>query len=133
MLYGHPGAPLLQHLFAAFIQRVAAAALQPVKQALHGLDLLHQRREFRQLSSREFLPAFGSRSVLAKTKEELPDFIERKPGLPRALDDREPLQRTAVVTSLSADALGGRKDSNLFVIAESRGPQAGLPRNRGNG
>ena len=87
---------------------------------------------FRELSSRQLSPAFGSLSDIAETEEQLPDFIQRETGLTRPLDNREPIKHRGVVTSLSADSLGGKEYSNPLVVAYGGRLKSDLSRNLGN-
>jgi hypothetical protein len=74
---------------------------------LHSFDPLQLRRKLREFLSRQVSPSLGCRSVIAKTEEQLPDFIQREACLPRPLDDRKAMQHGIVVTSLTADPVGG--------------------------
>ena len=93
---------------------------------------MHQTVEFRELSSRQLLPAFGGLSDIAETDEQLPDFIQRETDLTRPLDNREPIKHRSVVTSLSADSLSEKKYSNPLVVAYGGRLKSDLSCNLGN-
>jgi hypothetical protein len=115
------------------IQTLAAAALHHfLQQTPHCFYPIHQTVEFRELSSRQLLPAFGSPSDVAETEEQLSDFIQRETDLTRPLDDCEPIQHCAVVTSLPTDSLGGKKYPNPLVVAYGGRLKSDLSRNLGN-
>ena len=88
------------------------------EQALHRSYLAAQNFQLRELSLRQFLPARGSGSDVAKSEEEPLNLIERETELTRSLDDGEAVQHRGVVAPLPADALGRKQNSNLLVIAD---------------
>jgi len=99
-----------------------------LEQLPHCLYLAHQLLEFRHLPVRQFLPALRRRSRIAKAKEQLPDFIQGEPGLPRPLDHRQAMKDGRIVASLPSDPLSRKKDSNLFVVANCGGLKSNLSR-----
>jgi hypothetical protein len=115
------------------IQTLAVAALRHLfQQPPHCLYPIHPTVEFRELFSRQLLPAFGSLSDPAEAEEQLPDFTQRETDLTRPLDNREPIKHCGVVASLSTDSLGGQKYSNALVVAYGGRPNSDLSGNLGN-
>jgi hypothetical protein len=103
----------------AFIQSVATAApSHSSKQVLHSFDPLQLRRKLREFLSRQVSPSLGCRNVIAKTEEQLPDFIQREACLPRPLYDREPMEHSVVVAPLTTDPLSRKKHADPFVITD---------------
>jgi hypothetical protein len=127
-------APVLKQPFATLIEGItAAAALQTDEQTLHGFGPIDYRLEFGQFLLRQFLPAGRCPGTIGKAEKQLPDFTQAEAGFPRALYHGKPVKNGHIVPSLPADSLGRRKYSNLFVIADSRGPNSDHSRHLRNG
>src|SRR5438477_12947117 len=67
-------------------------------------------------------------SDLAEAEEQLTDFIQRKTESSCPLNDCQSVQHGGVVPSLTAHSLGGRKQSNFFVVANRGRLQSNLLR-----
>ena len=126
--------PFLKYPLAALIQSFAMATVHHfLEQTLHRPDLRRQLPKFHQFSARDFLPALRCRSRISKAKEQLPDFMQGEPGLPRPLDHRQAMKHGRIVASLPADPLSRKKDSNLFVVPNCGGLKTNLSRYLRNG
>jgi len=85
---------VLKYALATLIQGVALALLHQLsKHASHCFYSIHEIIQFCKLSLGERSPAFRSASDIAKTKEQMPDFRQRKPELTRTLNDCQPVKR----------------------------------------
>jgi len=101
---------------------------EAAQQILHGFDLTRQHLKLCEFSLRKLPPALRGGSAIAKTKKQLPDLVEGEADLTSFLNHGEAVKDGGIVAPLSAGALGGREDSNLLVIADSRGLKPDLPR-----
>src|SRR3981081_1079526 len=72
-------------------------AIRLFEQAFHFLRSRDQLVHFGYLALRECLPAVERRNPLAKSVEELPDFIHSEPGALGHIDDRQIVQNTGLV------------------------------------
>ena len=88
------------------------------EQALHRFNLSAQYFQLGKFSLRQFLPARGGWRDVAKSKKEPFNLIERETQLTCALDDGEAVQHRGVIPALAADALRGKKNANLLVVAD---------------
>ena len=119
---------------AALLESVTVASVHQLpKQATDGLYVGHQGIEFRQFALRQPLPALGGASDASESEEELADFFQAKTELAGALNNGEPIEDRGIVAPLPAGAGCGRKESDVFVIADGRGPQPKLLRDLGDG
>jgi len=125
--------PLTKNPLATLIQSVAVAFLHHIfQQAPDGFYPIHQLVEFRKFLPGESSPSFGSPGDSAETEKQLPDLVQRKTELARALDDRQAIERCLVVASLPAHSHSGRKEPDSLVVANRGGLQANLPGDLGN-
>jgi hypothetical protein len=115
------------------IQGVALALRHQLsKHASHCVYSIHEIIQLRKLSLRERPPAFRSASDLAETKEQMTDFTQCKTELTRTLNDRQPVKRCGVVSSLPAHSRGPGQESNSLVIPNRRCLESNLSRHVGN-
>jgi hypothetical protein len=122
----------VEYSLAALIQRLAVALPHHLlEQASDRSYIVHQSVEFRQLSSRQLLPAFRSPGNFSETEEQLPDFVQRKAQLPCPLDDGQPIQNRGIVTPLPANSERVRQQPDLLVIANRGRLKSNLSRNLG--
>ena len=63
---------------------------------------IHELVELCEFSLREGMPAVRGPGNIAKTEEELPDFLQRETELPRALNDGQPIESCGVISSAVA-------------------------------
>ena len=94
---------------------------------------IHQMIQLRQLSLGERSPGLGGTCDIAETKEQVSDFIQRKSELTRTLNDCQAVEHRGIVTSLSAYPLWGRKQANVLVKPNRRGPKSNVPCDLRNG
>ena len=107
----------LKYALATLIQGVASALRhQLFEHASHCFYSIHQIIQLRKLSLGERSPAFRSPSDIAETKEQMSDFTQCKTELTRTLNRCQPIKRCGVISSLSADSRGARKQANSLVI-----------------
>jgi len=126
-------AAALKYPLATLLQSVAAAILHHLfQQAPHRFYPVRQTVQFREFFPRQRLPALRGASDIAKTEEQLTDFIQRKTEPPCPLNDCQAIKRCGVVPSLAAHSLGWRKQSDLFVVANRGRLQANLLCHFGN-
>jgi hypothetical protein len=124
----------LKYALAALIQGVTSALChQSLEQASHCSYSIHQMIQLRQLSLGERSPALGGTCDIAETKEQVSDFIQCKTELTRTLNDCQAVEHRGIVTSLSAYPLWGRKQANVLVIPNRRGPKSNVPCDLRNG
>src|SRR4029077_3304588 len=100
---------------------------QLLEQGTHCFYRIHQLIQFHKLSLCQFSPAYWGTSDVAEAKEQMPDFAQRKPQLPRTLNDCEAVKYAGVVASLPAEPLCTRKQANPLVIANRRRTKTNLP------
>jgi hypothetical protein len=123
----------LNHTLATLVQGVASALRSHLfEHASHCFYSIHQIIQLRKLFWGERSPAFRSASDVAKTKEQVSDFRQRKTELARTLNDCQPVKRSGVVSSLPAHSRGRGKQSNFLVIANRRCLESNLSRHLGN-
>src|SRR6266852_2312303 len=123
----------LKYALATLIQGVASALHhQLFEHASHSFYSIHQIIQLRKLSLGERSPAFRSASDVAETKEQMSDFSQCKTELTRTLNDRQPVKRCGVVSSLPAHSRGPGKQSNSLVIPDRRCLESNLSRYLGN-
>jgi len=123
-----------KYALATLIQGVAPAFRhQLLEHASHGFYSIHQMVQLRKLSLGERPPAFRGASDLAETKEQVTDLSQCKTELTRTLNDRQPVKRGGVVSSLPAYSLGPGKQSDFLVIANRRCSESNLSGRLGNG
>jgi hypothetical protein len=97
----------LKYALATLIQGVASALRhQLFEHASHCFYSIHQIIQLRKLFLGERSPAFRSASDVAETKEQVSDFSQCKTELARSLNDRQPVKRGGVVSSLPAHSQG---------------------------
>jgi hypothetical protein len=121
--------PVLKYALATLIQGVALALRHQLsKHASHGFYPIHQIIQLRKLSLGERPPAFRSASDITETKEQVPDFSQCKTELTRTLNDRQPVKRCSVVSSLPADPRSPGKQSNSLVVPNRRCLESKLSR-----
>src|SRR5438105_3337853 len=119
----------LKYALATLIQGVASALRhQLLEHASHCSYSIHQIIQLRKLSFRERSPAFRRASDVAETKEQVSDFSQCKTKLTRPLNECQPVERCAVVSSLPAHSRGPGKQSNSLVIANRRRMESNLSR-----
>jgi len=100
----------LKYALATLIQGIASALRhQLLEHASHCLYSIHQIIQLRKLSLGERSPAFRGASDIAETEEQVSDFSQRKAELTRTLNDRQPVKRCSVVSSLPAHSRGPGK------------------------
>jgi hypothetical protein len=99
-----------------------------LKDFLNCFDSGHQFFKLDEFSLREFLPALRGWRAITEAEEEFADFVERETNFARALKGGETIEGGIVVSSLATDALRGRQDADLFVVADCGGAQADLSR-----
>jgi hypothetical protein len=108
---------VLKYALATLIQGVASALRhQFFEYASHYFYSIHQIIQLRKLSLGERSPAFRSASDVAETKEQVSDFSQCKTELTRTLNNRQPVKRCSVVSSLPTHSRGPRKQSNSLVV-----------------
>ena len=78
----------LKNPFATLLQSIAATfGHHPLEQLLHCPDLVDLYSELSEFSLRECYPSAGSWNSIAKTKEQLSNFVQGESAFPCALDD----------------------------------------------
>src|SRR5262245_5527526 len=123
-----------QYALATLIQGIASAlGQQLLEHASHRLNSIHQMIQLRKFSAGEFSPALRRARDVAETKEQVPDFIQRKTQLTRPLNDCQTVQHRGGITPLPTHPFRRRKQANLLVIANGGGPKSNLPCNLRNG
>jgi hypothetical protein len=124
---------VLKYALATLIQGVALAFRhQLLEHTSHCLYSIHQIIQLRKLSLGERSPAFRSASDVAEAKEQVPDFSQCKTELTRTLNDRQPVKRCSVVSSLPAHSRGPGKQPDSLVVANRRCLESNLSRHLGN-
>src|SRR5262249_46988942 len=125
---------VFEYALAALIEAVASAFCHQLSEhALHYLYSIHQMIQLRKLSPGEPFPPFRSARDMAETKEQAPDFTQCKTELPGTLNDCQAIEHGGIVTSLPTHPFRRRKQANLLVIANRRGPKSHLPNDLRNG
>ena len=79
------------------------------------------------------MPSPGGWGAIAKTEEQVPDFVESEAGLPCSLDDGETMEHRVVVAPLTTDPLRGKEYANPFVIADRGRAESKLSGDLGDG
>jgi hypothetical protein len=94
---------VLKYAFATLIQGVASALRhQLFEHASHCFYSIHQLIQLRKLFLRERSPPFRGAGDIAEIEEQTSNFTQGKTELTRSLNDRQPVKRGGVVSSLSA-------------------------------
>jgi hypothetical protein len=60
--------------------------------------------------------------AIAKTEEQLPDFVQSEARLSCSLYDREPMEHSVVAAPLTTDPLSGKKHPNPFIYRKIKNP-----------
>ena len=131
--YDNISASVPKQPLATLLKRSASALSLALQHELDGLNPVHQLLKFCKFLLRQLFPTFRGWGAIAKAKEQLPDLVEGETNLTRSLERRQPVERGLVVSSLSADPVSGKKDANLFVVANRGWPQPNPSRHLGNG
>jgi hypothetical protein len=122
-----------KYALATLIQGVASAFdHQFFERAPHCLYSIRQMIQLRKFLLGERSPTFWRASEVAETKEQLSDFSQGKTQLSCTLDDRQPVKRCVVVSSLPAYSRGQGKQSNSLVIPNRRCLESNLSRHLRN-
>ncbi len=113
---------------ATLIQGIAVTFLHHAfQQAPYGFYPIHQMVEFHEFLPGQRSPSLRSLCDTAETEKQLPDFVQRKTELARALDDCQAIKSCRVVASLAAHSQGGGKKSDSLVVANRGGLKSNLP------
>jgi hypothetical protein len=129
----HISVHALKYALTTLIQGVASALRhQLFEHASHYFYSIHQMIQLRKLSLGERPPTFRRASDVAETKEQVSDFSQCKTELTRTPNDRQPVKRGGVVSSLPAHSRGPGNQSNSLVIPDRRCLESNLSGHLGN-
>src|SRR5579862_175880 len=104
----------------------ALAALQAFEQVEQAASESKALLEFGDFAGGEFSPARGDRGASAEAVEEELDFGKGEIHFAGEADQQDAIKRFAGIAALAANAFGGRKQAEFFVIADGGRREAGL-------
>jgi hypothetical protein len=112
----------LQNPLAALIECCTFALHHPLQHALHFVNLLDPFFELAQLGFAQRMPPLRDWWTVGKIGKQDLHFLDRKPQLPGALDDRQPAYGGLIVEPLSAAPIGRGEHADLLIVSQCGGP-----------